>query len=151
MLTPGRYSMEWSKFYLKPHHTKYLMIPCCLQIWKTEKIGNKQVLIGASAYYVGLKYSGKGQTRYEMSLWAGKIFDWLKKVWGWSRSPQVVCWAGYSVVVGVQRRFIIPWSRKISHIAYIERILNVPVPIVTLITGSFIRKIVKNKMQRTSV
>ena len=78
---------------LRPVHIRDPINPHSLPLWKNGRIGNERTLIGESVSWskiqrglVGPALRGRGER--------DKFFNRLKNGWGWSRSPQVVCWAG---------------------------------------------------------
>ena len=92
--------------FLRPVHTREPLNPRSLPLWKNGRIGNERALIGESVCWskiqrglVGPALRGRGER--------DKFFNRLKNGRGWSRSPQVVCWAG---VQRGGRRYSVGWS-----------------------------------------
>ena len=84
---------------LSPVNTREPINPRYLPLWKNWRIDNERALIGESLCWsniqrglVGPALRGRGER--------DKFFNRLKNGQWWSRSPKVVCWEGYSVVVG---------------------------------------------------
>ena len=97
---------KYIRMNLRPVHTRDPINPRSLPLWKNGQIGKERALIGESVCWskiqrglVGPALRGRGER--------DKFFNRLKNGRGWSRSPQVVCWAG------VQRggqRYSVGWS-----------------------------------------
>ena len=91
---------------LRPVHTRDPINPRSLPLRKNGQVGNERALIGESVRWskiqrglVGPALRGRGER--------DKFFNRLKNGRGWSRSPQVVCWAG---VQRGGRRYSVSWS-----------------------------------------
>ena len=106
-------SFKERQFSLRPVHTREPINPRSLPLWKNGQIGNERALIGESVCcskiqrgLVGPALRGRGER--------DQFFNRLKNGRGWSRSPQVVCWAG---IQRGGRRYSVGWS-------YFDRILS---------------------------
>ena len=91
---------------LRPVHTRDPINPRSLPLWKNGRISNERALIGESVCrskiqrgLVGIALRGGGER--------DQFFNRLKNGRGWSRSIQVVCWAG---VQRGGRRYSVGWS-----------------------------------------
>ena len=91
---------------LRPVHIRDPINPHSLPLWKNGRIGNERALIGESVCWskiqrglVGPALIGRGER--------DEFFNRLKNGRGWSRSSQVVCWAG---VQRGGRRYSVGWS-----------------------------------------
>ena len=98
--------LQFTPIPLRPVHTRYPINPRSLPLWKNGRIGNERALIGESVCWskiqrglVGPALRGRGER--------DEFFNRLKNGRGWSRSPQVVCWAG---VQRGGRRYSVGWS-----------------------------------------
>ena len=91
---------------LRPVHIRDPINPRSLPLWKNGRIGNERALIGESVGWSKIQRRLVGPAprgRCERD----KFFNRLKNGREWSRSPQVVCWAG---IQRCGRRYIVGWS-----------------------------------------
>ena len=75
-------------------------------LWKNWRIGNERALIGESVCWSKIQRGLVGPALRGRSE-RDKFFNRLKNGRGWSRSPQVVCWAG---IQRGGRRYSLGWS-----------------------------------------